>query len=145
MFKNILVLVDGSDHSLNAARVASSMADRYSSKLSLLHVIGKSFSKTTMPDLEEEIAGLRADGAEIVNNALMAINKTSEEVDAILSWGNPLDIILEEVKDKGYDLIVMGSRGLGTLRGLLMGSVSERVSKSVKCPVLIVKDLPEVP
>lgn len=141
MFKNILVLVDGSDFSLNAAKVGSSMADKYSGKLTLLHVVGKSFSKTTMPDLELEIAGLRAEGSGILTNALKAIGKSQNEVELVLSWGNPLDVILEEVEDKSYDLIVMGSRGLGTIRGLLMGSVSERVSKSVKCPVLIVKEL----
>jgi nucleotide-binding universal stress UspA family protein len=141
MFNNILVLVDGSDFSLNAAKVGASMADKYGSKLTLMHVIGKSFSKTTMPDLELEIAGLRAEGSQILNNALLSIGKSENEVELILSWGNPLDIILEEAGNKPYDLIVMGSRGLGTIKGLLMGSVSERVSRSVKCPVLIVKEL----
>lgn len=141
MFNNILVLVDGSDFSLNAAKVGASMADKYGSKLTLMHVIGKSFSKTTMPDLELEIAGLRAEGSQILTNALQSIGKSENEVELILSWGNPLDIILEEAGNKPYDLIVMGSRGLGTIKGLLMGSVSERVSRSVKCPVLIVKEL----
>jgi nucleotide-binding universal stress UspA family protein len=127
--------------SLNAAKVGASMADKYDSKLTLMHVIGKSFSKTTMPDLELEIAGLRAEGSQILTNALQSIGKSENEVELILSWGNPLDIILEEAGNKPYDLIVMGSRGLGTIKGLLMGSVSERVSRSVKCPVLIVKEL----
>jgi nucleotide-binding universal stress UspA family protein len=127
MFNNILVLVDGSDFSLNAAKVGASMADKYGSKLTLMHVIGKSFSKTTMPDLELEIAGLRAEGSQILTNALQSIGKSENEVELILSWGNPLDIILEEAGNKPYDLIVMGSRGLGTIKGLLMGSVSERI------------------
>lgn len=112
MFNNILVLVDGSDFSLNAAKVGASMADKYDSKLTLMHVIGKSFSKTTMPDLELEIAGLRAEGSQILTNALQSIGKSENEVELILSWGNPLDIILEEAGNKPYDLIVMGSRGL---------------------------------
>lgn len=141
MFKNVLVLVDGSEFSMNAARVASSITDNYSGKLTLLHVVSKSFTKTTMPDLEQEIAGLRSEGSEVLTNALKAIGKTENEVVAILSWGNPLDVILEEVEDKGYDLIVMGSRGLGAIKGMLMGSVSERISRSVRCPVLIVKEL----
>ncbi|KUG03519.1 universal stress protein family [hydrocarbon metagenome] len=141
MFKNILVLVDGSEYSINAARAAASMADQYSGKLTMLHVVGKSFSKTTMPDLEQEIAGLRSEGSQILSSAIAATGKSEDQVEAILSWGNPLDIILEEVQDKNYDLIVMGSRGLGAIKGLLMGSVSERISRSVKCPVLIVKEL----
>ncbi len=141
MFKKILVLVDGSEFSLNAAKAAASIADKFSGKLTLLHVVSKSFTKTTMPDLEQEIAGLRAEGGQILAAAMSAIGKTEEELDTILSWGNPMDIILEEIEDEGYDLIVMGSRGLGAIKGLLMGSVSERISRSVKCPVLIVKGL----
>ncbi len=143
MFKKILVLVDGSEFSLNAARAAASIADNFSGKLTLLHVVSKSFTKTTMPDLEQEIAGLRAEGSQILAAAMDAIGKTEDELDTVLSWGNPMDIILEEIEDEGYDLIVMGSRGLGAIKGLLMGSVSERISRSVKCPVLIVKELCE--
>ncbi len=142
MFKKILVLVDGSEFSTNATRAAASIADKFSGKLTLLHVVSKSFLKTTMPDLEQEIAELRAEGSQILIDAMAAIGKNEDELDTILSWGNPMDIILEEIEDEGYDLIVMGSRGLGAIKGLLMGSVSERISRSVKAPVLIIKDFP---
>jgi len=141
MFTNILVPIDGSEFSINAARAAASIADKYSGKLTLLHAVSKPLTKTSIAELEMEIASLRAEGSQILATAREAIEKSEDEVETILSWGNPMDIIPEEVEDKGYDLIVMGSRGLSAIRGLLMGSVSERISRSVKCPVLIVKEL----
>lgn len=141
MFTNILVPIDGSEFSINAAIVAASIADKYSGKLTLLHAVSKPLSKTSIAELEQEIAHFRAEGRQILADALAATGKTEDEVEIVLSWGNPMEIIPEEVEDKGYNLIVMGSRGLNAIRGILMGSVSERISMSVKCPVLIIKEL----
>lgn len=139
MFNNILAPVDGSEFSLNAARVAASIADKYSGKLTLLHVISESLSNRSVADLNQGIALLRAEGSRILEAAFDATGKAENEVEKALSWGNPMEIILEEVANNGYDLIVMGSRGLSPIRGLLMGSVSERITRAATCPVLIVK------
>ncbi|MDD4767505.1 MAG: universal stress protein [Desulfotomaculaceae bacterium] len=139
MFNNVLAPIDGSEFSLNAARVAASIADKYSGKLTLLHVISESLSNSSLADLNQEIALLRAEGSRILEAAFDATGKAENEVEKALSWGNPMEIILEEVANNGYDLIVMGSRGLSPIRGLLMGSVSERITRAATCPVLIVK------
>lgn len=139
MFNNILAPVDGSEFSLNAARVAASIANKYSGKLTLLHVISESLSNRSVADLNQGIALLRAEGSRILEAAFDATGKAENEVEKALSWGNPMGIILEEVANNGYDLIVMGSRGLSPIRGLLMGSVSERITRAATCPVLIVK------
>ncbi|MBP7331837.1 MAG: universal stress protein [Firmicutes bacterium] len=139
MFNNILAPVDGSEFSLNAARVAASIANKYSGKLTLLHVISESLSNRSVADLNQGIALLRAEGSRILEAAFDATGKAENEVEKALSWGNPMEIILEEVANNGYDLIVMGSRGLSPIRGLLMGSVSERITRAATCPVLIVK------
>lgn len=139
MFNNILDPVDGSEFSLNAARVAASIANKYSGKLTLLHVISESLSNRSVADLNQGIALLRAEGSRILEAAFDATGKAENEVEKALSWGNPMEIILEEVANNGYDLIVMGSRGLSPIRGLLMGSVSERITRAATCPVLIVK------
>jgi nucleotide-binding universal stress UspA family protein len=53
--------------------------------------------------------------------------------------GRPADKIVEVVKEGNFDLIVMGSRGIGGIKGVLLGSVADRVADHAECPVMIVK------
>jgi len=57
--------------------------------------------------------------------------------------GDPADIIIDVANEEESDLIVMGSRGLGTLGGLLTGSVSAAVLEAAPCPVLLCKGMPD--
>jgi nucleotide-binding universal stress UspA family protein len=54
--------------------------------------------------------------------------------------GNPADEILATAGAFDADLIVVGARGMGGMARLLLGSVSERVLRHARCPVLIVKE-----
>ena len=54
--------------------------------------------------------------------------------------GRAADKIVETANDGGFDLIVIGSRGLGGIKEFFLGSVSDRVADEAKCPVLIVKE-----
>jgi nucleotide-binding universal stress UspA family protein len=62
-----------------------------------------------------------------------------ENVSQILTNGEPIHCILRAMDDEKADLIVMGSRGLGNLEGLLVGSVSHKVSHLAECTVVTVK------
>ena len=53
--------------------------------------------------------------------------------------GRPADKIVELAKEEGFDLIVLGSRGLGNIKEFFLGGVSDRVADEAPCPVLIVK------
>jgi nucleotide-binding universal stress UspA family protein len=53
--------------------------------------------------------------------------------------GDPASVIIEVANDEKPDLLVMGSRGLGGMQRLLLGSVSQKVSHSAGCTVTIVK------
>ena len=61
------------------------------------------------------------------------------EVKSVFEVGSPGPAVLSVAKKYNADLIVMGSRGLGPLKGLFMGSVSSYVVTHSVCPVLIVK------
>ncbi|MEE8334252.1 MAG: universal stress protein [Alphaproteobacteria bacterium] len=63
----------------------------------------------------------------------------AEEVSHILTNGEPIQCILRAIDDENIDLIVMGSRGLGDLEGLLVGSVSHKVGQLADCTVVTVK------
>jgi nucleotide-binding universal stress UspA family protein len=128
---NLLVCIDGSVHSINALKYSIELAKKLGSKVTLLNVQERrihDFSPKTIKDM----------GDQILSKALDTIGKTELEVDKKLEIGVPSDKIVE-VADKGeYDLIVVGSRGLGTVRQFLLGSVSDDVNNKAKCSVLTV-------
>jgi len=59
--------------------------------------------------------------------------------EAFSETGSPAVIILDFAADNDSNLIVMGSRGLGVVKGVLLGSVSQYIVEQAKCPVLVVK------
>lgn len=145
MYNHILVPVDGSKYSVRAAVRAADIAEKYQGAVTLLHVINPSqltgLGPMQDPPLitENMVSGLNEAGWAIINEALHAIGDTSVEIATEVVWGSPDRVILAKVAEKPFDLIVMGSRGLGAISGLLLGSVSDGVVRRATCPVLIVK------
>jgi nucleotide-binding universal stress UspA family protein len=58
------------------------------------------------------------------------------EVAPVVREGNPVDVLLAE--SEGADLLVLGTRGMGGFKGLLLGSVSQQCAHHATCPVVIV-------
>jgi hypothetical protein len=63
---------------------------------------------------------------------------SSFEKTGIMDQGEPHKRIVELAREKDSDLIVMGARGLGFIKGMLIGSVTDAVVKSAPCPVLVI-------
>jgi len=61
------------------------------------------------------------------------------KIETVVEEGDPASVILDQAKVLGVDTIVMGSRGLGDLKGLLVGSVSHKVSHHAECTCIAVK------
>jgi nucleotide-binding universal stress UspA family protein len=66
------------------------------------------------------------------------VQALAKQTDAVVRSGSPADEIIRTASELGADLIVMGSRGLGSTRSVLLGSVSDRVLHLAHCPVLVV-------
>lgn len=141
MFKKILVPVDGSEFSFRAVKTAAALAEKFSSQVTLLHVVTLPF---TAPAISPEVGviipqhifdELEAEGRKVLTKAAAELGQAS--VKTQIRTGHPAMEIIDEAKN-GYDLIVMGSRGLGELRGFVMGSVSDRVTHHSGCAVLVV-------
>lgn len=153
LFDKILVPIDGSEHSGRALETAIQIAKAHNSKLVLLSVYSVAVAPVANPEMAMsapviipdastaavEIEGARNLGQKILARAEAKAKSEKIEVEAELAGGNAVDRILEKSKEGKFDLIVMGARGLSTIRKILIGSVSDGVIKNALCPVLIVK------
>ncbi|MFC4324202.1 universal stress protein [Litchfieldia salsa] len=140
MFNNILVPVDGSLHSLRAAEKAIELAriDNHSSFINLLYVVDGSTSKYDVLrnwDLLEVTNKRLAKFQDIVDKA----NEAGIEYELKILRGDPVSQILKHAKLVKSDVIVLGSRGLNSLQEMVLGSVSHKIAKKAKCPVMIIK------
>jgi nucleotide-binding universal stress UspA family protein len=79
-------------------------------------------------------------GEQLLERAAAAAKKAgAKKVTTTYSGGDPADAILNAAKKEKADMIVLGTRGLGEIKGLFLGSVSHKVSAHANCPVLTVK------
>jgi len=140
VFNNILLGVDGSEHALRAAQTAGNLARAMKSK-TLRVVVAFEYIPPYLgePNLQTVIDARMNDAEDILQNALKAMGEIPGEVHTEVLEGSPAEAILDVAGTRQNDLIVMGSRGLGQLSGLLLGSQSQKVVQHAKCPVLIVK------
>ncbi|HXZ24162.1 MAG TPA: universal stress protein [Methanomassiliicoccales archaeon] len=130
--KKILAAVDGSKCSNEAAKFAAEIAMKYGSDLTILHVYVPPETTRELPaHPKPEQATQRLEESERM------VRETGIAPKTLLEVGNPAIAILNESKN-GYDLIVMGSRGLGAVEGFLLGSVTSRVAHHTTIPLLIV-------
>ena len=88
---------------------------------------------------------LRAEGERLLDNAIATLPQEIGQVHRIHEVGDPSNIILEAAQSTQADLILIGARGLGPIKELLLGSVSHRVLLHAPCSTLVVRNpLPEL-
>ena len=138
MFKNIVLAVDGSEYSLRALEYARSLAENYKAVLWLVHVFSHTSDLLGYQDFEKLYARRKSAGQAILDEALEKLSGASFEVHAELAEGSDAEAILTLAEKHEADLIVMGTRGFGAVKGLLVGSVSRKVIHLAKCPVMVV-------
>ena len=139
MFKKILVGFDGSDHSRRAASIAGDLARRQTStELFLVCAIDPIPPELGLPYLDQVIVDRTQAGEVLLGQAKELIGEDVTVHDELL-FGSPAECIMDVAENHQCDLIIMGTRGLGGLRGLLLGSQIHKVISLANCPVLAVK------
>ncbi|MBW2428565.1 MAG: universal stress protein [Deltaproteobacteria bacterium] len=138
MFKNILLAFDGSDCSNKALAYASNLAEQYGAALWLVHVFPHTSDLLGYEDFEKLFAKRKSAGQVVIDDALQKLDKSTLKVHPELLEGPEAESILKAAKTSQADLIVMGTRGLGAVKGLLIGSVSRKVIHYATCPVMVV-------
>ena len=145
-YKTIVVPVDGSENSKRAVEHAVTIASTVGASLMLVYVaniVSVISNFDQIPNASgygtEQVAlVMEEEGKKILNEVTKDIPVTLSVKEAF-EVGSPGPAILSVAKKNNADLIVMGSRGLGPLKGLFMGSVSSFVVTHAACPVMIVK------
>ncbi|TYS60908.1 universal stress protein [Sutcliffiella horikoshii] len=168
-FNNILIAYDGSKSSLKAVQMGIEMKKRLHSRITILHVLEETSVNVPIPATRPDTlpaGGMgNVDGLNIYTSNVKdtvpskqrvataendEITQSLNEVHALLSQerieapvevmqGDPAKTICNFADTQGNDLIIIGSRGLGGLKKLILGSVSDKVTNTANCPVLIAK------
>ena len=153
MFEKILVPIDGSKPSLDALLRALELAKIHGSEVEILHVTTfsedlpaetsqtKAGSNSPTKWIDDYMTKVRKNDENMLNNALMHSRTIvpAVKITTKLLTGLPGNEIIMEAGRGGFDLIVIGSRGLSGLKELVLGSVSHQVVNESKIPVLVVK------
>jgi universal stress protein A len=142
----ILVPTDFSEFSDKALKQGLDIAKQYSAKLFLLHVIPSDIQRCAvdycLTEFEAQyIEEQMAERAKTNMQEQLDKFTLSKEIQVIadVRKGTPYEIILDEEKSKGIDLIVIASLGRTGMARFLIGTVARNVLKEAKCPVLLTK------
>lgn len=146
-FQKILVPVDFSEPSREAVRQAVGLATSLGASLTLLNVVRT--PQVTSAEIgmgippgpllavtEEEIAGAVARQLELMGRTEVP---AEVKVYTLVRRGFPATEIVEEARDGGHDLVVMGTHGHTGVSRVLLGSVAERVVRHCHVPVLVTR------
>lgn len=133
----VVVGVDGSEHAARALGRAAEEARLRGAVLEVVHAIPeplKFADPVKAPPPAPEL--LREAGAKLIEQALAVVDIESLETARTAVVGHTSRVLCEVAQ--GADLLVVGSRGYGGFRGLLVGSVTHQVVAHAPCPVLVV-------
>jgi nucleotide-binding universal stress UspA family protein len=147
---HILIATDGSEPSGAAAQylrtvINPQVVDRITVLAVIRPVTGTAFfGEMGMGAVPQETWDALSDAAQsaadaAIERVVASVHDVTPNIDTLIRQGYPADEIVQIAEDLGVGLIVVGSRGWGEVRSILLGSVSERVLHLAHCPVLVVR------
>lgn len=146
MIKSILAAVDGSGHAGKAVALAAELAQKHDAKLTLLTVYSQEYfppevmGAATAEAISRELEAEHDFAEKVVATAAAEARREGvKDVASLVRKGDAATQILETAEAEGVDTIVLGSHGHGTLKGLLIGSVSTKVTAHAKCTCITVR------
>ncbi len=143
----VLFCADGSEQALAALRQGARFIRGAGARACVLYVVPdvderfRHYERLHEDELKEieHLFGDQAPGVEVLGRAREALQQEGVEADRKLRQGDPAEEILAEVREGGYDLVVLASRGHSRVERFLLGSVSQRVCEAAEASVLVVK------
>jgi nucleotide-binding universal stress UspA family protein len=136
--KNILVPMDGSENSFKALAKAIYLAKKCGASITTLYVLRVAYDNPDLiyvPQTQNELKKVE----KFLTTAKNQVAKNSIGYKKKILFGHEAKNIIDFARKQRFDLIVMGAKGRGMIRRMLLGSVSNAVVHDSKVPVLIVK------
>lgn len=143
--KKILLATDGSESAMRALDFAVRLASAFQAELRLVTIMQD--MGLSRSDLEEFTRTENLSLAEVLSNQAeetlakaksRALELGASRLGTEVASGDPAEMILKIAERDGADTIIVGKRGWGTLRGMLLGSVSQKLASLARCPVVVV-------
>ncbi|EOW9529204.1 universal stress protein [Bacillus cytotoxicus] len=140
MYRQIILACDGSGHAFRAAKHAAHIAKcNVEANVEVVYVVDNRTAKSDIIHGQTDIEIIEASRKERVREIETMLQQEEVSYKITILHGDPGETIVQYVNTGDIDLVVVGSRGLNTLQEMVLGSVSHKVAKRVKCPVMIVK------
>lgn len=141
MFAKILVPIDGSPTSYRGLRFAVDIAKKYEAEVTLMHVIEQPIYAYSSPSgimlPADYFTGMKNQAEGLLAKRRKELKSKGVRVKTLLKRGSPSVQIVRA--SSGFDLVVMGSRGFGRFKSLVLGSVSNSVVQQSRVPVLLIR------
>lgn len=141
MFTNILVPVDGSDNSYRALDAALLFSEKLGSNITAVHVMEQVPITHIGSEklLSEFLEAYKKENQDILSKCSEIATQKGLTIKTLLLQGNPASVILDYSKQEKFDLLIMGSRGMGKFKELILGSVSSKIVHHSPCAVLLIR------
>ena len=141
MFTNVLVPVDGSDNSYRALDAALLLSEKLGSSITVVNVM----EQVPITHIESEkllselLEAYKKENQEILSKCSNIATEKGLSIKTLLLQGNPALVILDYSKKEKFDLVIMGSRGMGKFKQLILGSVSSKIVHHSPCAILLIR------
>jgi nucleotide-binding universal stress UspA family protein len=139
---SLVCSVDDSDNARAAARVAARLSEKLRLKVVLVHVsqVPTLVGSRALGSREPSDASVSPDDDKRAQSLLatVAVEEELGPVESRVEFGLPAEQLVRVSREEEAELIVLGSRGQGSLKAVLLGSVSMGVIARARCPILVV-------
>lgn len=130
----ILLAYDGGEPAKRALEQAVELARRFNATVGVVSVVPARSEHTAIDPWQD-----RSEHAEALLEARRLLREAGIEAELLEPGGDPARTIERVAEERGYDTIVIGTRGLGTLARLLQGSVSDHVASHAHATVVVAR------
>ena len=137
-----LLAIDSSENSSRAIRYLFNLAQITELDITVIHVVNSRkeiYNFSPLMDIQDIKKVIAEQGQQLLDKCAAIFEDKEIEVTKVIAEGDPGFEITEYAKQNDISHIVIGTRGLSDLKGLILGSVSHQVIHLAQCPIILVK------